>query len=351
MKSTAIAEHDRRRWSHGCATVPPSVLERGCSHLDSVGEPARRSTTTNLFHSKQRTREAPILRSLPSTWTMTSIFRHVLLGMALAAPTNAAERLTLQRDNDVVTVEFSGRTAMKAIPSWKAVLRRDDGGNITALHVPADSPISVAHHRRFWPVTLILGRNGHGHPGTESRGRESFASFPVTVFEVKKETAGEIVVAVSGTSPHAQFKHARTYTFRPEGIEMDGSAELLMELERLGLWTAWNRSQLAGGGSGPLPVRSQGQSSWTPLATRGHDRGIPLPPGVAYPLEVDLALARPVPTFVKICFDRNFESVAASRALVYNVKEQHLIVAMVAATSIPAGQTQTYRYRFEFETR
>lgn len=108
-----------------------------------------------------------------------------LLSLVLAVSAVAASAegsLTLREEPGVYTVEFSGRAGVSGIPSWKAVIRRDDAGNISRLQVPADDPRPLASRTGQWPLTIVMSKNTLGVAGTMTKGRENFARFPVERF-------------------------------------------------------------------------------------------------------------------------------------------------------------------------
>ncbi len=59
----------------------------------------------------------------------------------VAGKSSPAATLAVRQEPGILIVQSSGEGGHQVgIPSWKAVLRRDDAGNISALHVPAHHP-------------------------------------------------------------------------------------------------------------------------------------------------------------------------------------------------------------------
>lgn len=280
-----------------------------------------------------------------------------------AAPPPEPGRLSVHEENQVVTVQFGGQPGPVGIPSWRIVVSRDEGGNLSSLHVPADHPASLSAREGQWPVAVIATSNNAGVAGTMTRGRENFAAFPAERFEVTDRTPEKVTVVIGGVSKNKHYEHERTYTFMPAGVKIEGVVRALIDLEKVGLWTHWDRRQIADSHIASVPVRTQGREGWVYMHSTGIDRAHPLPQDVpgftaAFPLEVELKLARPSPTYLKLLLDRNFES-APKRMLVHNDKDVSLpnggrrygkIISMTS-TAVPKGGQQTFRVRFEFETR
>lgn len=302
-----------------------------------------------------------MFRSLLPTLAVSLAASIQALGAAVPPPETG--RLSVHEEGDIVTVQFGSRPGPVGIPSWKIVVRRDDGGNLSSLHVPADHPVSLSARTGQWPVAVIATSNKVGVTGTMTRGRENFAAFPVERFEVTERMPEKVTVVIGGVSKNKHYEHDRTYTFTPAGVKVEGVVRALIDLDKIGLWSHWDRRQIADSHIARVPVRTQGREGWVYMHSTGIDRAHPLPQDVpgyvaTFPLEVELKLARPTPTYLKMLLDRNFES-AEKRMLVHNDKDVPLpeggrrygkIISMTSR-AVPKGGQQTYQVRFEFETR
>lgn len=290
---------------------------------------------------------------------LTALF--ALAGLATAQePASGAGQLLLKEEPGVLTVEFTGRAGYIGIPSWKAVLRRDDAGNISALHVPADHPRPLSSRTGQWPLSVIMSKNTIGVEGTMNKGRENFARFPVEKFQLVERTPEKIVVAVSGPSPNRHYEHERTYTFTPAGIQIEGSLTALIDLASITFDPHFDRTQIADSHAVLLPLRTQGRLGWVYMTPSGRDGAAALPNGVDYPLEAQLRLRRAEPIFLKIFYDQPFEAAAAKRQIIHSNKDGWEAKADkvifeklvgIAGYPIPKGTTQHFKMRFEFETQ
>ena len=270
------------------------------------------------------------------------------------------EQLTLEEQPGVFTIHYSGRLGYIGIPSWKAVVRQDDAGNITALHVPADHPVPLSSRTGQWPISIVMSKNTGGIDGTMTKGRENFARFPVDTFRLVERSPDKIVIAVGGPSKNRHYEHQRTYTFTPVGIQIEGTLLPLIDLSSVAFDPHFNRTQIADSHLALLPLRTQGRGGWVYMAPSGRDGATALPEGVDFPLEAQLRLRREQPIFLKIFYDQTFESAAGKRVLIHNNKDGweakadkvifEKLVGIVGYP-VPKGARQTFKVRFEFETQ
>lgn len=279
-------------------------------------------------------------------------------------PLPAPGELSVHDHGAILTIQYGGKSGEVGIPSWKAVLKRDDGGNISALHVPADSPRPLGARTDYWPLAVLATDNKKGVVGTWSDGREIYSWFAVPTFRLREKEAQKIVVEMGGPSEHKHYEHRRTYTFTPAGIQIEGEITALIDLDDISLASVWDRRQIADSHLADLPVRTQGRVTWAYMTSTGRDAAQALPDSAGafvakYPLEAELRLRRPTPTFVRIFFDQNFESAAGQRLLVHTNKD-HVFrdgrksfekLVFMPGGSVAKGATQTYKMRFEFETQ
>lgn len=267
--------------------------------------------------------------------------------------------LTLTGEPGVLIVQSTGAAGAVGIPSWKIVLRQDQGGSMSALHVPADSPRTLsARENSLWPIAGLVANTREDLRATMSRGREAFAGATAETFEVVENSPDKIVVRTGGPSRHQHYEHHCTYTFTPGGVQIEGEVLPLVDLRGIGVWGTWDRRQLADSHIATLPVRTQGRPSWKYIASNGGDSPKPLPPGVKYPFEAELKLRRPTPTFIRFFIDRNFEAADPTPLLIHNDKNMTLLTGAsyeklisFKAGAVAKGQRQTYKVRFEFETQ
>jgi hypothetical protein len=275
----------------------------------------------------------------------------------------ALDRLRLDRDSEVLTVQFGGRTGAIGIPSWRAVIRRDDGGNISSLHVPASDRASLGSGRPSWPLTILQSKNAANITGTMDKGRENYVGFRVAIFEVVEETAERIVVRIGGPSPNRHFLHERTYTFSAAGVQIAGWLEPQMDMRSVAFDPHWDRRQIAESHHGLLPIRTQGVPSWRVMPSAGSDAAVTLPAGVDFPLEAELRLRRRQPTFVRVFYDRIFECAEGQRQFIHNIKDQperaadgtmrlaFEKLAGITGGPVAKGARQHFKVRFLFETQ
>jgi hypothetical protein len=309
--------------------------------------------------SSSEVRNSNMGRSL----VMAAILLSALAQAVADVPPPVPDRLSLHDGGDVATIQFGGRGGPVGIPSWKAVVRRDDAGNLSALYVPADSSKPLGARTGQWPLAVVASVNGAGVPGTMSGGRENYAQFSVESFSIGESSPERIVVMIGGPSKNRHYEHRRTYTFTPEGVKIEGVVRALIDLRNVGLWSNWDRTLLADTHIALVPVRTQGREGWVYMQSTGQDSAKPLPQLVwplaaTFPLEIQLKLRRETPTYLKLLLDRNFES-AEERRLVHNDKDVALpqggrrygkIISMISG-KVPEGTEQTYQVRYEFETR
>jgi hypothetical protein len=130
---------------------------------------------------------------------------------------SATAALTVSQQTGVLTIQSSGAGGRQVgIPSWKAVLRRDDAGNISALHVPADHPAPLSSRTGQWPITVLQSKNDQDVAGTMSRGRENYAAFEVETFQLVEQAPGMVVVRVAGPSGKRSLIHNNKDHFEPK---------------------------------------------------------------------------------------------------------------------------------------
>jgi hypothetical protein len=280
---------------------------------------------------------------------------------APAGTAQPAAMLTVQEESGVLVVQSSGAGGRQVgIPAWKAVLRRDDAGNISALHVPADHPAQLSSRSGQWPITILQSKNDQDVAGTMSRGRENYAAFEVETFQLVEQTPGKVVVQVAGPSKNRHFEHERSYTFTPEGITIEGSVLPLIEMTSVAFDPHWDRTQLADSHQGAVPMRTQGRVGWVPMPSSGRDGATPLPAGLNFPLEIELRLRRPDPTFVRVFYDQVFEAYAGKRTLIHNNKDYfdpkakrmlYEKLTGISAGPVAKGARQSFKVRFVFETQ
>jgi hypothetical protein len=257
----------------------------------------------------------------------------------------------------VFTVMFGGNAQ---VPSWRAVLRQDDAGNISELYIPAESTRELSARDYQWPLTCIGSSNSAGVEGTMSRGRENYANFPVATFEMIKKSPEAIVIHAAGPSKNKHFEQDRTYTFTAKGVAIEASILPLIALNGLGFSQHWDREQLADVTNNAIRIRKQGRDGWILLPSSGQDGSHPLHWTATYPNEIEFMLRRPTPTFVRLFVDKNFEAAEGKNLFGHNDKDyfhaaDHRLLyekmTDVSSGSVAAGEKQTYKVRFEFEAR
>jgi hypothetical protein len=280
------------------------------------------------------------------------------LHLAAGAAAQSGGTLSLVEEPGVYTVEFSGRDGYLGIPSWKAVVRRDDAGNISALHVPADHPRPLGSRTGQWPLTVVMSKNTLGVEGTMNKGRENFARFPVERFELIETSSEKIVIAVGGPSKNRHYTHERIYTFTPAGFQIEGSLTALIDLASIAFDPHFDRTQIADSHGAFTPMRTQGRGGWLYASSSGRDGATTLPDGVDYPLEAQLRLRRSSPIFLKLFYDQPFTTAASKRQIIHNNKDgweakadKVIFEKLVgfAGFPVPAGTTERFKVRFEFE--
>jgi hypothetical protein len=273
----------------------------------------------------------------------------------LAAP----GKLAVVDEGGVLTITFGGRDGRVGIPSWKVVLRRDDAGNISSLHVPAEDATPLAARGGVWPLAVVATMNDAGISGTMSKGRENYVNFAAETFRVAETSAEKIVVDVGGPSKNRHFIHQRRYTFTPVGLKMEGSVNALIDLASVIVAFHWDRMEIADSHITALPLRARERTGWVYMMATGSDSAQPMPKFADFPLEAELRLRRATPTYIRTFFDRNFESAAGKTRLVHNNKDVQngghpmLFKKMICLPGGPVakGTEQTYELRLEFESR
>ncbi len=306
---------------------------------------------------------SPLSSPRPSFFSLHRI-TFLLTALLFAGESAATEaptgQLILEEQPGVFTIQYTGHSGYLGIPSWKAVIRQDDAGNIAALHVPADHPVPLSSRTGQWPISIVMSKNTDGVEGTMTKGRENFARFPVETFQLVERSPEKIVIAVGGPSKNRHYEHHRTYTFTPAGIQIEGTLLPLIDLSSVAFDPHFNRTQIADSHLALLPVRTQGRGGWIYMPSSGRDGATPLPDGVDFPLEAQLRLRRDQPIFLKIFYDKNFESAAGKRVLIHNNKDGWEAKADkvifeklvgIAGYPVPKGARQTFKVRFEFETQ
>jgi hypothetical protein len=141
-------------------------------------------------------------------------------------------------------------------------------------------------------------------------------------------------------------------------VKIEGSVHALIDLDSVTVALHWERLKLAGSHVAALPVRLQGNPSWAYMTGTGSDADQPLPKFVKYPLEAELRLNQPAPTFIRIFFDRNFESAKDERRVVHNNKDVHhgghpmLFKKLICMPAGPIAKDtkQSYEMRLLFES-
>lgn len=265
-----------------------------------------------------------------------------------------AGQLVLHQDDVAFVVQYGGRSGSPGIPSWKIVVRRDDAGNIADLRVPADSPNKLSSNR---PVTTILSGAGAEAKGNLGKGRDAFGTTRADVFQVVENGPGKIVVRTTGQSPNNQIEQSFTYTFTPAGVRIEAAILALMDLTSVGLWPPWDYREVAESHLKAVPIRTQGSATWASLPSSGHDRLQNMPAGVRYPVEIELRLKRPAPTYVKIFYDQKFadspERIGHNTKTVPPEAPTAFIknFAMTKGHGMKRGERTGIVYRYEFETR
>ena len=284
------------------------------------------------------------------------------LSAAVDGKTSAETTLQVEATDEVVIVHFPGKPAevgFPGIPSWRAEIRRDDAGNITALHVPADHPRTLGS-RGFWPLTVLALRNSEGVEGMMSKGRENYVGFPVERFAVLEQTLERVVVEIAGPSKHNFVDHRRTYTFTPKGIAIEGEIVTKVALASVAFDPHWDLTQIADSHVQSIPVRTQEAHGFVPFPISGRDGVTPLPQGVDYPLEAELKLRRDEPTYIRTFWDKPFDSHEGKRLFGHNNKDYHSPTSdrtfyekllITAGGPVPRGTRETFKVRYEFETR
>ena len=269
-------------------------------------------------------------------------------------------KLELHRADDAIVIQFGGRAGEVGIPSWRAVVRPESGGNISAFHVPAHNPASLGSRDAHDAFTMVAGRNGENLVPTLYKGREHYQGFRPAVFEIKETAAERIVIHVAGPSRNKFYTHDRTYVFTPAGVEISGSIDPHVNLEVVSFMPHWDRRMLADTHMQSMPLRTQGRHGWIHMTSSGQDGASSLPGGVDFPLEAEVKLRLPAPTFVRMFFDQPFEAAKGTKRFVHNNKDMFLNVANrvlyekltgITGFPVPKGAKQTYKVRFVFETQ
>lgn len=277
-----------------------------------------------------------------------------------APPSNALE---VTEEPGKIIIRYAGHDAepgRPGVPSWKAVLLQDDGGNISALHVPADSPLDLSSRRSGWPITILATRSMAG-VNQPDKGRENFARFHVETMQVTERTPERVVVNVAGRSRQQHYEHERTYTFTARGVAIEGSLLALVDLKRVSWDPHWDRDQIADSHEAAVPLRTQGRHGWVPALSSGSDAVTPLPAGVDFPLEAELKLRRARPTFLRIFIDKTFDASHGARMMVNNNKDftalpsglQYFekLIGGFEGGPLRKGERDHFKVRYEFDTR
>lgn len=280
----------------------------------------------------------------------------------LANAAVSSNGLAVAEESGKITVSYAGRAAepgRPGIPSWKAVLLQDDGGNIS-LHVPADSPLDVSSRRHGWPITVLSTRSLAG-VNQPDKGRDNFARFHVDTMQVAQRAPERVVIKVAGPSPQKHYEHERTYTFTPRGVAIEGSVLALVDLKRVSWDPHWDRDQVADSHQAAVPLRTQGRPGWVSAPSSGSDAVTPLPDGVYFPLEAELRLRRARPTFIRIFIDKTFDTGRGARRMVNNNKDftarpsglQYFekLIGGFEGGPLPKGERDSFKIRYEFDTR
>jgi hypothetical protein len=254
-----------------------------------------------------------------------------------------AGALSVGKTPDAFTIRYGGSPG---IPSWRAVLLKKDGGNLSALYVPAESTTNLSGGKRSWPLSVVQTYNKVA-VGSLTKGRENFSEFEVAQFELVEQSPQKIVVRSGGPSPTKHFDQQRTFTFTARGVAIAGTVTPLIPLTGVGFRPRWDHAQIQ---DDSLKVRTQGAKSWTEMASSGSDSGVPLPAGVTYPLEAELQIKRPKPTFLHLFFDERFAGLTKDE-FIHNNKEGLKLTCMNTRGPIAPGQTQSYKVRFELSER
>lgn len=297
-------------------------------------------------------------------WLAAFVCSADVLGAAHAPVTNVAApafgKLELHRAGDAVVIQFGGKSGELGIPSWRAVVRPESGGNISAFHVPAHNPASLGSRDAHDAFTMVAGRNGENLVPTLYKGREHYQGFRPEVFEIKETSAERIVIHVAGPSRNKFYTHDRTYVFTPAGVEIAGMIDPHVNLEVVSFMPHWDRRMLADTHMQSLPLRTQGRHGWILMGSSGQDGASSLPGGVDFPLEAEVKLRLPTPTFVRMFYDKPFEAAAGTKRFVHNNKDMFLNVANrvlyekltgITGFPVPKGAKQNYKVRFVFETQ
>jgi hypothetical protein len=271
--------------------------------------------------------------------------------------------LVIDEQPGQITISYAGtdpEPGRPGIPSWKAILLQNDGGNISALHVPANSPLDVSSRRGGWPITVLATRSMAG-VNLPDKGRDNYARFSVQTMEVTSRSPEEVIVAVAGPSPQKHYNHERTYTFTPRGVAIEGSLVALVDLKRVSWDPHWDRDQIADSHVAAVPLRTQGRHGWIPAFSSGSDAVTPLPDGVDFPLEAEVKLRRDTPTFIRIFIDKNFDTSGGRRTMVNNNKDfealpshrmyYEKLIGGLAGGPLMKGKRDSFKVRYEFETR
>ena len=294
----------------------------------------------------------------------TSLFTAAfLVGSALSVADPASAQLRLEETDDQIIVSFAGSTAepgQPAIPSWKAILLREDAGNISALHVPADSPLDLSSRRGGWPITVVSTRCAAG-VNDPDKGRDNYAKFRVETMGVVSRSDEQVVIRVAGPSRRQHSYQDRTYTFTPRGVAIEGTVTALVDLKRAAWDPHWDRDQMADSHELVTPVRTQGRHGWVIAPSSGSDAVTPLPEFVNFPLEAELKLRRDRPTFLRLFIDQPFTTTAEKRMMVNNNKDfealpsqrmyYEKLVGGIESAPLKVGQSDRFKVRYEFEVR
>jgi hypothetical protein len=224
------------------------------------------------------------------------------------------------------------------IPSWKTVVDRNFGGNITALHVPADN-VNFSRGSTFPPFVPQNIFSGN---------KDNFTGVP-SQFSIVKESPDTVIITFSGTSPRGSYTHARTYTFTREGIALTGAMTPSNILDNYGIYCPIVNGVIDFRTDQKLPVRTQGTAQWHYMASTGGDYPAPLPTGVVYPFEAYFKVKGADQVYFWFYYDKPFETMQNSHKFIYNIKSSWTTHILNARAN--TSNKQTYSIRVKFEDR
>jgi hypothetical protein len=245
-------------------------------------------------------------------------------------------QLTVSETSGRVTVMSSGEIGY---PSYKIVVDRNEAGNLTKIHVPANGP-DMCYKDEWLTCMPIIG------PGAS--GWDKFRGFSVPVFQITEQSNNRVVIKTGGKSSGGGFYHYRTYMFTREGIQMNGEFIPLVTCRHVSNWGGFDYRVVHWPNVKILPVQTQGSDFWKYMFPHSRDVSTYLPPGVDYPLHAMLKFRDHPDWYINFLFDKKLDSMRDS--LLYQViyNDTKVNVIMGCWQTVAPYDTQTYQIRIHF---